>query len=248
MKKTTLGTLAWIAVCGMIGTAYSQHEHGDVEFAYDEGKIVVEFGDEGPVFEGVFPTEGIDLQFTSEPGFASEVEEEMGIGARDQIAYNVLGDLLFWNDGFKPVPTDTRIRIVNRPPSPLVPDTLVEAGTGTQPGSFEPALNRVGAAELDGDFHSDLDFVLEPKDVTADASFFGAYGIMLSLSTDAEGINDSDPFAMVFNFGLEEEHFEQGVEAIANVVPEPRGVPSLLLAVFVGIASARYRTKRARFA
>jgi hypothetical protein len=67
----------------------------------------------------------------------------------------------------------------------------------------------------------------------------------LSVSTDAEGVNDSDPFAIAFNFGLEETQFEQGVEAIANVVPEPRGVRSLFLAILVGIASARYRTYRA---
>lgn len=229
MKKSTLFGLAWMAVYAMTGTTYSQDEHGDIEFAYEQGKFVIEFGDEGPVFEGEFPTDGIDLQFTSEPGFASEVEEGLGIGAGDQITYNVLSDLIFWNDGFKPVSADTRIRIVNRPPSPLVPDTLVGVGTGTQPGSLEPALNRVGAAELDGDFHSDLAFFLEPKGATADASLFGAYGIMLSLSTDADGVNDSDPFAMVFNFGLEEAQFEQGVEAIANVVPEPSEATSIIV-------------------
>ena len=130
----------------------------------------MEFGEEGPVFESEFPTDGIDLQFTSEPGFASELEASGGIGADDQIVYNVLGDLLFWNDGFKPVPNNTQLRIVNRPPSPLVPDTLLGASSGAQPGSFDPAMNRVGAAEADGDFHSDLDFFLEPKGIVADPS------------------------------------------------------------------------------
>ena len=149
------------------------------------------------------------LQRTTEPGFASELDEGLGIGAGDQITYNVLGDLLYWNDGFKPVPNFAQIRIVNQPPSPLVPDTILGVATGMQPGSYDPAMNRIGAASMNGDFHSDLDFFLEPKDITADASMFGAYGFMMSLSTDATGIDDSDPFATVFNFGLEEEHFEE---------------------------------------
>ncbi len=242
MKTCTLNTLAWIAAFGMIGTAYSQHEHSDVEFAYEAGRIAVEFGDEGPVFEGEFPTEGIDLQFTAEPGFASELEAGLGIRADDQIVYNVLGDLLFWNDGFRPAPDNAQIRIVNRPPAPLVPDTIVGTSTGVQPGSFDPATNRIGAAVAD--FHSDLDFLLEPKGEIADPSMFGAYGFMISLSTDADGIGDSDPFAMVFNFGLEEEHFEEGVEAFANMVPEPSGISSLLLAIVVGIPLARLQTCR----
>ena len=38
---------------------------------------------------------------------------------------------------------------------------------------------------------------------------FGVYGFIVSLSTDEVGVADSDPFAMVFNFGLEEEVFEE---------------------------------------
>ena len=184
-----------------------------------------------PYSKSEFPTDGIDLQFTSEPGFASELEENAGIGANDQIVYNVQSDLLFWNDGFKPVPNNAQLRIVNRPPSPLVPDTILGASTGAQPGSFDPAMNRVGAAESGGDFHSDLDFFLEPKGVAADPSMFGVYGFKLSLSTDATAVDDSDQFAMVFNFGLEEAMFEEGVEAFASMVPEPSSATLFVLAI-----------------
>jgi hypothetical protein len=230
----------------MSGITCAQHDHGhsDVEFAYEGGKIAVEFGDEGSVFEGEFPTEGIDLQFTTEPGFASELEEGGGIGADDQIVYNVQSDLLFWNDGFKPVPNNAQLRIVNQPPSPLVPDTMVGVGTGMQPGSFDPARNRIGAAEAEGDFHSDLDFFLEPKGDAADSAMFGAYGFMLSLSTDASGIDDSDQFAMVYNFGLEEAKFEEGVEAFASMVPEPSSAMLLVLAVFGALPLARRTRNR----
>ena len=230
-----------VVVMGMSGIAYAGEGHTDVEFSHEDGKIAVEFGDEGPVFEGDFPTEGIDLQYTSEPGFASEVEDGMGIGSEDQIIYNVLGDLLYWNEGFKPVPNNGQIRIINRPPAPLVPDTIIGAATGAQTGGFDPAINRIGNAELNGDFHSDLDIFLDPKGDAADPSMFGVYGFMISLSTDAAGIADSDPFAMVFNYGLEEETFEEGVEAMANLVPEPTGSVSILLALASGVVCFRRR-------
>ena len=228
-------------VIAMSGIAYSGEGHSDVEFAYEDGKIAVEFGDEGPVFEGDFPTEGIDLQYTSEPGFASELEEGMGIGAEDQIIYNVVSDLMYWNEGFQAVPNNAEIRIINRPPAPLVPDTIIGAATGDQDGGFDPAVNRIGNAELDGDFHSDLDIFLDPKGESADPSMYGAYGFMITLGTDAEGIADSDPFAMVFNYGLDEETFEEGVEAMANLVPEPTGSVSILLALASGLACFRRR-------
>ena len=244
-----LSNFACLFVLCMSGISYSEdddhghHGHTDVEFAYEDGQIAVEFGDEGPVFEGEFPTEGIDLQFTSEPGFASELEEGMGIGADDQMVYNVLGDLLYWNDGFKPVPNNAQIRVVNRPPAPLVPDTLIGVGSGMQLGSFDPAINRIGAAEADGDFHSDLDFLLEPKGDAADSAMFGAYGFMLSLSTDSSGIADSDQFAMVLNYGLEEEKFEEGVEAFANLVPEPSGGLLIFAALSCAIPLMRRRSR-----
>ena len=231
---TTLSALLAVSSLG-----YASEGHSDVEFGFAEGRIDVEFGDEGAVFEGEFPVEGTDLQFTGEPGFASEIEEGMGIGPEDQLVYNVLSDLLYWNEGFKPVPSSAQIRISNVPPSPLVPDTVVGTGTGTQLGSFEPAMNRIGAAEADGDFHNDLDFFLEPKGDAADESMFGVYGFVVSLSTDADGINDSDPFAMVFNFGMNEEVFEEGVEAFASYVPEPNGLVSILGAMLCLALSRR---------
>lgn len=247
MKTWKLITIGIIATIGVSVSAFAQdddeHGHSDVEFAYENGRIAIEFGDEGAVFEGEFPIEGADLQFTSEPGFGSEVEEGLGIVADNQVVYNVLSDLMYWNDGFKPVPNGAQIRIVNRPPSPVVPDTVIGAGTGIQRGSFDPALNRIGAAEADGDFHSDLDLLLEPKGDMANQSHYGVYGFLTSLSTDEAGIADSEPFAMVFNFGLEEEMFEAGVGAFANVVPEPTGYAPWLLAFVVSFAGFRRRVK-----
>ena len=52
MKIRSLCILACFAAISMSGNAYSQHEgHSDIEFVYEGGKIAVEFGDEGAVFE-----------------------------------------------------------------------------------------------------------------------------------------------------------------------------------------------------
>ncbi|MCA9211849.1 MAG: hypothetical protein KDB27_02195 [Planctomycetales bacterium] len=245
MKTWNLHMIAFIAVIGLNASVFAQdddeHGHSDVEFAYEDGKIAIEFSDEGAVFEGEFSTEGVDLQFTSEPGFGSEGEEGLGINAGDQIVYNVLSELMYWNDGFKPVPGGAQIRIVNRPPSPVVPDTIIGADTAIQFGSFVPALNRIGAGEADGDLHSDLDFLLEPKGDTADSALFGVYGFLLSLSTDEAGVAASDPFAMVFNFGVEEEKFAIGVGAFANVVPEPSGYTIVLSVCVLAFGCIRRR-------
>ena len=50
---------------------------------------------------------------------------------------------------------------------------------------------------------------------------FGAYAVRLNLSTNASGIADSDDFFIVYNFGLGDTEFEEGVEAFAALVPEP---------------------------
>ena len=69
--------------------AFAQHEdeeehHSDVEFAYVDGAIEVEAGEEGFVFEGEFG-EGEFANFASEPGIASEVEEGAGV-LRSEVA------------------------------------------------------------------------------------------------------------------------------------------------------------------
>jgi hypothetical protein len=226
IKKTLLACVALLAgllasvTCAQDGDG---HGHSDVEFGYENAAIVVESGAEGFVFEGDFPLDGIDRQFTREPGFASALEEGSGLNAGDQITYNVLDDLVYWNNGFQSVPAGAQIRIVNQPPAPVVPDTVVSATSGTQRGGLDPVRNRIGEADENGDFHHDLQMFLEPNVAPEPVSeaLFGAYGIKLSLSSDAAGIEESNPFFMVFNFGLEDQLFEDGVAAYAALVPEP---------------------------
>jgi hypothetical protein len=208
--------------------AYAQHS--DVEFYYEEGRIVIESGSEGLVFEGNFDTSGTDRQFASEPGFASELAEGLGINAGDEIVYHVLDHLFYWDGAsFQPPAAATQLRIFNRPPS--VPDTTVTGSSGPQPGSFLPAINRIGAADESGDFHSDLRWALEPN--VSPEPFPppapGAYGVKLALGTDAEGVAASDPFFMVFNFGLDEAVFENAVGAFAGLLVAEPGSSGLLV-------------------
>jgi hypothetical protein len=205
-------------------SAEDPHEgHSDIEFVRRNGRLEVLPTAEGFVFEGEFPLDGVDRQFTSEPGFGSELEEGLGIGAGAQVFYDVLEPLRFWKDGFQPVPEGVQIRIINQPPSPVVPDAVVTVTSGVTLGSVDPPRQRVGAAEESGDFHADLQFLLEPNlnPAAIPEAWFGAYGLKLSLMTDEVGVERSAPFYLVFNLGLEEESFEAGVAAYASQVPEP---------------------------
>jgi hypothetical protein len=227
MKKTLRACLALLA--GLFaGNALAQdqngdgHGHTDIEFVYEDGTIVVEGGADGLVFASNFPLDGVERQFTREPGFSSALEEGLGLNAADQIVYNVLDDLVYWNNGFHNVPDGAQIRIVNQPPAPTVPDTIVSATSGVQRGGFDAARNRIGEADANGDFHRDLQMFFEPNSApeALTEEFFGAYGIKLSLSSDAAGLGESDPFFIVLNVGLTDQRFDEAIAAYAIVVPE----------------------------
>ena len=240
LQKFSIAALLVAAL--LMNTHSASAQHSDVEFGYEAGKIEVEFGPEGRVFEGEFETDpnSVDLQRTSEPGFESEPPEFGNLNDGDEIVYNVHGPLQFWNGtSLAPVAAGTQIRISNKPPAPTVPDTVISGTSGSQPGVFStpnPALtrNRIGAADPNGHFHSDLNWLLEPH---PGSPATGAYAVLISLSTDEPGIADSDRFFIVQNFGLSEMEFEEGVEAFAALIPEPSsmmtvGVGILLLVIF----------------
>lgn len=215
--RLTMMLVGLLLLFGASQTAMAAHS--DIEFGYEAGqdKIGVEFGDEGQVFEGEFPTSTAVLpeveDFTDDPGFASEPEEGLGVGADDIIAYNILSDLLYWDGtSFAPVPAGATITIDDNAANSLV----VSATSGVQLGDPGGLLNIVGQADDEGEIHTHIDFTL-----SAIAPEGGAYGFKMSLSTDAE-VGDSKPFGILFNHGLDEEEFEAGVEALAEtLVPEP---------------------------
>ena len=202
-------------------------QHSDVQFSYVNQRIEVQPQDpRGLVFAGNFPTSTIERQFTTLPGFASETDVGLGIGGGDQIVYNVLDNLLFWDGNDFAAPANgTQIRVKNNPPS--IPDTFVTPTSGEQLGSFSPPLNRIGAAGSSGDFHVDLQWFLEPNTAPSPPPpELGAYGVKLTLSTDEPGIGDSDPLFMVFNFGLDHNSYDAALGAFAGLltVPDPNAI------------------------
>lgn len=209
------GTLAVATLAA--STAFAQHT--DVEFVYANQKIEITPGPYGPVATGRFTTSGIFQQNDTNPGFASEIDAGAGIGPHDTIVYNVLSGLLFWNgEAFAQPAESLQLRIDNNITG--TPDTWIDANSGLQPGSSSPGMNAVGRADGNGDFHSHVAFNLEPNPwpSTLPSSTHGAYGIKLSLSTDALGIADSDPFFIVFNFGLSTQDFVTATQAFGALL------------------------------
>lgn len=192
----------------------AQIVHSDIIFSYSDGKIVVEPGAAPGVATGEFPADGFFRQFATNPGFSSENDVGYGINPSDTIVYNVMDDLQFWNgSNFESPAVNTQIRIENNGSA----DTVVHGASGTLLGDFSPLENGVGQADGSGDFHSHVDFFLEPNDASPPPEF-GAYGLKLSLSTSATGIEESDPFFVAFNFGLSNQAFVDAVQQYAALL------------------------------
>ena len=195
--------------------------HADVDFRYHDGKIEIQPQATGLVIPQVFPDMGFFRQANSNPGFFSERDVGGGVGSEDIIIYNVLDDLFFWSEGeFAELQADTQIRIQNNPS--FTPETVIGVGTGVQRGATSPLVNSIGQASADGDFHSHVDFQLEPiSSNPREAPPFGAYGLKLSLSTDNPDVEESDPFFLVYRFGIDEEMFRRALDDFDTLLLEP---------------------------
>lgn len=222
-KIPSVSLLALMAI-----TSHGWAQHSDVEFSYRHGVIEFEFGAEGPVFEGDFPTSGPLDGFTNEPGFASETAEGMGINPDDRISYHVLGPLLY-HDGLDFSPTSATVTGDDQPNA-----GSVVISSATTVGDDLGGL--IGQANGTGDLHADLGWLLSVPAAT------GAYGVPIALETDEPGIVDSDPFYLVFNYGLNEETFEGAVAEFASMIPEP-ATPAVAAAAGC-LALTRWRRQR----
>jgi len=242
MKTTTVIPLLMLITLLLAPRAFAQHS--DIEFIYQGSTFELEGGQPGAlgnVYEGDFPTSGIFERFTSNPGFASETAEGLGIGPGETIDYQIvespLGYLGFWDAATQDfAATSATITIVDNPSGSLV---VSQTAGGSGPGA-------IGISDAAGDFHSHIDYEL-----SGDASP-GAYGYLMSLRSDNASIADSAPLWIVFNYGLEEElgapgaHFQDAVEAFA-AVPEPASIALALIGVVVVVPLA-LRRQRARWA
>ncbi len=226
-----------ISISGFLSVTnvYATEVHSDVEFGFVGGTIEIEPSAEGFVFEADF-LEAAPFTETDDPGFNSdEFFAENGFGAATPgtfVGFNVLGPLQYWDgDSFESVGSASiSISDVQGPADVSV----IDGSTTTDLASFSGGLeNILGQADGLGLIHNHLDFELFN-------GVLGAYGILMSLTTDQAGITDSITFGLFFNNGLGELAFEEGVEAFnAQVVPIPAGV--WLFASAIGLLLPRAR-------
>jgi len=235
--------IAAVAAAGTLTLGHAAYaQHSDVDFAFENDRIEVEFGPEGQVFEGEFPTSGsLSEQFTDDPGFAQE-DDTPDFPTGTNIDYNILGPLRY-HDGtsFAAVTPGVQIQILDNL-SGSGPLTVTDATAGPVSG---PGV--IGDANGG---HAHIDFTLQPGEFdTANNPPAGAYGLLMELiAVDDDlnpvpGVDNSDPFYIVFNFGLDPETFEGAVGDFAALIPEPT---SLAIAGLGGLVLlGRRRMKRA---
>ena len=237
MSRPLFLTLAVVALLAQPATA----QHSDVEFEYHNNQIDFHSGepsglDAAVLFEGEFPVGGPSGNFTSDPGFASEVSEGLGVNPGDQIWINFivspsLGGFLQYHDGTDFASTTANILVADNSPGSIDPMIFEGSVSGDNPVFLQ-------TADGIGDIHSHVDFTLSAG---ADQ---GAYALLMQLQTSAPGISDSDPFWFIFNHGLDEDTFENVVVPAfqSSAIPEP-GTLGL-----IGIAALAITCRRRRSA
>lgn len=247
IKKSDFWLLGiFAALCS--STAVGQEiAHSDVFFTYVDSKIEIASQDGRHAIPQVMPVGGFFAQANTNPGFFSERDVGGGTGPNDIVGYNVLDDLVFWSDGeFTAPKDDTSIRIINVPRT--VEDTVIGTGTGEQKASFDPLGNSIGQSSSSGNFHAHVDFRLEPiSSDPEETPLMGAYGIKLSLSSDNAAIDESDPFFIVYSFGLEGDLFTQALDDFDALLTQIDGltgdfdIDGVLTAIDIDLLSAEIR-------
>ena len=224
----------------------SEEHHGDVEYLFENGTIEIEFPEEDGstlyVYESDFD-ELMPFDYTDDPGFDNEefvldpMNPRGGATPGSILAFNILGPLVFWDGDSFEDPGLANIEIQDR--APASPNILIDSATATVLADLTPGseTNVIGLADALGVVHEHVEFFLNNGEL-------GAYGLLMSLTTDQSGISDSQRFGILFNNGLSEMDFEEGVEAFnAQVVPVPAA--AWLFASALGAMGFRVRQKQA---
>jgi hypothetical protein len=201
---------------------------GDIELEIEGNKLVTH---NGRYFESEFTTliSGTPSVYrTGSPGFDSATGL---LQAGQEIGFNVLGPLRYWNGTALAAPqAGLGLNLFWGPNNIAVTGANTSGVTGFSLG---------GATSPDGKFHEHFTFEI------AETAAQGAYGVLLELTPAGSSMfAASDPFLIVFNRGLDHEAFESGVDAMVEMtaVPEPSSIALAGLGV-AGLAGAALRRR-----
>lgn len=230
--------LTGVALAFMASGVSAQHVHdGDIDSVLESGTIEIENGilltSGKVVFESEFGTElGADPWETDAPGF---VLDDGSFASGEFLAYEATGTLQFW-DGIAWGSTTETLTIVDN--AAATANTLITSLGVTN------ALGYIDAADPEGGVHTHI-----PSFSVDEFAASGAYLIEMALRgfSDAaltNGIyNPSDSFFIAFNYGMDEELFEAGIDAL-GVAAVPVPAAGLLMASALGCMTVLRRAKK----
>lgn len=200
----------------------------DVVFSGASGALRITPGPDGLVFNGPL---GETIPFYGdEPGFISENNSLPG---NTPVSFNVLASLLYWNGTqFTTVPAGENLEMFDATfGTPLIDITQ---SSGAQPGFV------LHNTDPNGFIHNHPGRYLQTPG--GDDPAVGGYGTLLQLIVP--GLTPSEPFIIMYNNGLDDASFHDGIVAAANYLPEPASLPSFGAMGLVLVRNARVRRQK----
>lgn len=214
--------LATTAVADEGEDGHGDEEHYDIGAYNDNGKVTIGGWDHDTESLEVANLRLFEAHFGEDPDFPNAIDEpgvggaaaDMGFDLGSTLRMNMLSGARVWNgSGF------------------VATSTLMSVDYG--PGS----MNSNGGGFLD--FSVTEDYDLHPIFSIDSAAASGSYLLEFTMAMD--GLQTSDSFWIVFNFGMDDEDFEATVEwAESNIVPVP-GVLAIFTVAGASLAGRRRR-------
>jgi hypothetical protein len=251
--------LVLVAVAAALGSAaHNANGHFDIAPYAAGGKVMTGGHDDGTLENAVelqvfgfdFGEEPSDPYFIGDPGFnnggfAIGVFPNDGLLPTGQtLSFNLTTNLEYWDGtgavNFSAAPADVELGLIRGSFSTYLSGS---GATGTPP--------TIGPTGASGRLHVHLGSELRyqgSSDPSAPNAPDGLYLIGMTLSLN--GLQDSDPFYIVYNNGLSEELHDTGMAWVQStlVVPEPQTWLMLGTALVGLMAMGRRRLHRSRTA